>query len=157
MRNYSIDTFKFFAAFFVVCIHTLPFRGKDGQMYESLYVVIRIIASYAVPFFFTAMRYLFFRRITEYKYVTSYLRKCCKYLILTVGVYSIYHCLKLSFSPDKNALYAEFFTSVFDWTNLYYGIESAGMFHLWFLLVPFYVLPIVYVFRKRNSFLTFIF
>lgn len=160
MRNYSIDTLKFLSAFFVVCIHTKPFRDMDGQMYDLLWGVIRIIASFAVPFFFTAMGYLFFRRIDKeqsIRYVTSYLRKCCKYLILTVGVYSIYHCLKLSFSPDKNALYAEFFTSIFDWTNLYYGIESAGMFHLWFLLVPFYVLPLVYVFRKRISFLTFIF
>ena len=100
MRNYSIDTLKFFGAFFVVCIHTKPFRDMDGQMYDLLWGVIRIIASFAVPFFFTAMGYLFFRRIDKeqsIRYVTSYLRKCCKYLILTVGVYSIYHCLKLSF------------------------------------------------------------
>ena len=41
--------------------------------------------------------------------------------------------------------------------HLYYGIDSGGMFHLWYLLIPIYILPIVYIFRNKIGLLTLIF
>lgn len=161
MRNYSIDSIKFFAAFAVVIIHTQPFRELDGDICQMLYLVIRILCSFAVPFFFTSMGYLFYKKISilenKSTYVVSYLKKICKYLIITVVIYIIYNLLKLLLSSNPLLYIKDFINDITKISNIYYGIDSGGMFHLWYLLIPLYILPIIYLFRNRINLITSIF
>lgn len=161
MRNYSIDSIKFFAAFAVVTIHTQPFRELDGDIYQMLYLVIRILCSFAVPFFFTSMGYLFYKKISVLEnkstYLISYLKKICKYLIVTAIIYTIYNLLKLLLSSNPLLYIKDFINDITKISNIYYGIDSGGMFHLWYLLIPLYILPIIYLFRNRINLITSIF
>lgn len=43
MRNYSIDTVKFFAAFSVVAIHTQPFINFNTNLFNNLYFILRTL------------------------------------------------------------------------------------------------------------------
>ena len=52
----SIDLAKFIAAILVVAIHTQPFKGTDYDYYFTCFCRL------AVPFFFVASSYFFFRR-----------------------------------------------------------------------------------------------
>jgi len=60
-RNYAIDYFKFFAIFFIVCIHTTPFRGSElwGFDGNSINGIINTFARFGVPFFFVSSGFLF--------------------------------------------------------------------------------------------------
>lgn len=151
MRNYSIDTIKFFAALAVVTIHTQPFKEINFE----LFFLIRVLSSFAVPYFFLVMGYLFFTKIIkqQYKlndsvYITSYLKKIIIYILVTIVVYSLYHILKVSQSSDPNLLINNFYTEIFQIKNIYYGFDCAGMYHLWFLFILIWILPVLYYLRE---------
>lgn len=161
MRNYSIDTIKFFAAYAVVVIHTQPFKNFEGDLYEKLYFIIRTLSSFAVPFFFASTGYLFYKKISKIDnkliYVVSYLKRICKILFITMIIYILYNLIKLLLSSNPTVNIKIFLKSIVKIENIYYGIDSGGMFHLWYLLVPIYIIPILYIFRNKIRLLTLIF
>ena len=161
MKNYTIDTIKFFAAFAVVVIHTQPFRELDGEIYQTFYFTLRTLSSFAVPFFFACMGFLFYKKISildnKFTYTISYLKKICRYIIIPVIIYTIYHISKLLLSSNPILYIKEFINDITKLETLYYGIDSAGMYHLWFLLIPLYIIPIIYIFKNKIKLLTVIF
>lgn len=78
-RNYSIDTFKFFAALSVVGIHTQPFASLEQSIYQNIYFILRVLFSFAVPFFFMSSGYLLCRGVNKTQdrkiYILRYLKK----------------------------------------------------------------------------------
>ena len=64
-RNYSIDTFKFFAALSVVGIHTQPFANLEQSIYQNIYFILRVLFSFAVPFFFICNGYFLCDKLYE--------------------------------------------------------------------------------------------
>lgn len=67
----SLDIAKFVAAILVVAIHANPFRGVANT------VIIEGFARLAVPFFFIASAYLFFRRNPDAKALRHFARRIC--------------------------------------------------------------------------------
>lgn len=70
LQNYaSIDFAKFMAATFVVAIHAQPFCG-----YSQLFF-IDVLARMAVPFFFMASAYFFFRKNPDARQMKGFLKR----------------------------------------------------------------------------------
>ena len=65
MRNYSIDTFRFFVAFAVVAIHTQPFKLLEGCINESLYLIIRVSSSFAALSFLLLLGICFIKELAR--------------------------------------------------------------------------------------------
>lgn len=145
MRNYSIDTVKCFAAFAVIIIHTQPFR-----FYEDLYLIIRTMCSFAVPFFFVSSGYLLSNGLTKsndkFKYLIKYVIKIAKILFVSILIYVLYNIMKFLISDNPKLYIVQFINSLVDFKNIYYGIDSGGMFHLWYLFSIIYIIPIIYFF-----------
>ena len=57
---YALDVAKFISAFLVVCIHTGPLLDVDAT---GNFILVQILARLAVPFFFVASGFLFFRKL----------------------------------------------------------------------------------------------
>lgn len=65
----SIDLLKFLAALFVVAIHAQPFSGT------AKFVAIDLMARWAVPFFFIASSYFYFRRAQSERNLSHYVAR----------------------------------------------------------------------------------
>lgn len=81
-RNSSIDLFRYLCAVLVVAIHTNPF----AEINEELgYVCSQIIPRIAVPFFFAAAGYFYFRKlekgVTGFVFLTYLRRLLCTYFV----------------------------------------------------------------------------
>ncbi|WP_158290503.1 acyltransferase family protein [Halobacillus salinus] len=76
-RNYAIDYFKFWAIFFVVCIHTSPFSGVNILGVEGHYLnlLIKTFARFGVPFFFVVSGFLFGQKILTSNNTGDYFNK----------------------------------------------------------------------------------
>lgn len=69
-RNYTIDFIKFFAIYFVVVIHTGPFKNEP-----LIYETINIFARFAVPFFFMTSGYFLGKNLQTKKDPGQYIKK----------------------------------------------------------------------------------
>ena len=95
---YALDVAKFISAFLVVCIHTGPLLDVDAT---GNFILVQILARLAVPFFFVASGFLFFRKLdfkreyNDYENKTQlkhYLWRLCKiYIIWTILYLSLIH------------------------------------------------------------------
>ena len=77
----SVDVFRFIAAIMVVAIHTQLLREFEIGYYS------RSICRIAVPFFFTASSFLFFKKKTS---ITHYLKRIARLYLVWFCLYSPY-------------------------------------------------------------------
>lgn len=161
-RIYSIDYFKFWAMFFIVCIHTAPFYGSEvfGVDGRSVNFLINTFSRFAVPFFFVSAGFLFVQKILSLnnnnnnKYFKKYFAKLFKIFISWYLFYLFYDFLKLALS--KKLL--EYFSS-FPGINIekilfflfYGGGGGVASYHLWYLSALIWSILIVYIFIKKGK------
>jgi surface polysaccharide O-acyltransferase-like enzyme len=158
-RNDTIDFIKFFAIFFICSIHTLPFStyqsgGLDG---EVINFYINLFARFGVPYFFVVSGYLLAQKLVpaDYKwnYFKKYLLKIIKLFVSWSVFYFLYdvvmtilksYLLGLNVKVELlNYLY-----SVFNISNLYYGLAVGTSYHLWYLPALIWSILILYLFVK---------
>lgn len=72
----AFDLFRFASAFLIVAIHTSPLESIDPT---ADFILTRIVARVAVPFFFMVSGYFLFSREAagEKQYLTSFIKKVC--------------------------------------------------------------------------------
>lgn len=154
-RNIAIDFGKFFAIFFVVFVHTLPFL----EINMDLYVIIDSFARFAVPFFFMASGYLCGKKIETTKnsflYVKKYCLKNLKLLMSWTVVYFFFDMILkvIEAMIGGNAIsqaVVKYFKEYSNIKILYYGTET-GSFHLWFLIALLWSISILYAFVRINK------
>ncbi|WP_404429623.1 acyltransferase family protein [Sutcliffiella horikoshii] len=166
-RNYAIDYFKFFAVFFVVCIHTAPFKGMFlwGINGSDINLILETFARFAVPFFFVASGFLFSNKLLILEETTSYFVKYFKKLLKLFLSWTLFYimyglCLSLfrAYAAGLNIK-----TELFNYVNnliglksitefiLYGAVNAPASFHLWYLSALIWSLLIVYIFIKINK------
>lgn len=163
-RNYAIDYFKFFAIFFVVCIHTNPFSGAivlgvDGKEIDFF---IDTFSRFGVPFFFVVSGFLFSQKLLTSKdpkvYFSKYLTKTAKLFMCWYLFYALYG-LALSFIRSYicgldvktevwNYLYSFFNIKAINF--IFYGAGGTASYHLWYLVALIWSIIVVYLFIRKN-------
>jgi surface polysaccharide O-acyltransferase-like enzyme len=158
-RNETIDYIKFFAIFFVVCIHTLPFStyqfaGMDG---EKINFIINVFARFGVPYFFVVSGYLLGQKHVlinqKSEYFKKYLLKTTKLLVVWSLFFFLYDLVMIVLKSYIQGLNIKmemngYLVSVFRITNLYYGINNGTSYHLWYLVALIWSVMILYIFVK---------
>lgn len=144
----SIDLFKFIMAFAVVAIHTRPFIGDDGTVYE----IYDSLVNLAVPFFFLSSGFLLMKRMDnsiDTNVLYKHLIKMVKMYIFWMIIYSpmtIYRYIVNDLGFVKSVLY--FCRGFFLLGQLY------NSWHLWYLLATIYSLVlIVWLMKKDNIYI----
>ncbi len=116
----GIDYFKFVAAFLVIAIHTSPLATFTGN---GDFILTRIIARVAVPFYFMASGFFL---ISRYAYNTNKLREFLKKMAVIYGI-SVLIYIPLN-------VYNHYFSVEHLLPNLIKDIFFDGtMYHLWYL------------------------
>lgn len=158
-RNDTIDYIKFFAIFFVVCIHTLPFStyhfaGIDG---EKINFVINVFARFGVPYFFVVSGYLLGQKLADTDknpdYFRKYLLKTTKLLVVWSFFFFLYDVIMVTLKSFLQGLnitleISSYLDSVFQITNLYYGNNNGTSYHLWYLAALIWSISILSFFIK---------
>lgn len=121
-RYDSLDYFKLFCAFLVVCIHTEPFGGS-GMLDNAFGCLTRI----AVPFFFvvTAFFFFFFQKETSWTRCMRY----CKRLFVLYLIWSVLYfgARRLALGEwDHNALFM-FFVSGYHYLWFFHACIFAAI------------------------------
>ena len=136
-----IDLFKFIASLLVITIHTEPLITYST---EGNFILTRVLARVAVPFFFISAGYLFSFKLTDNKIennklLFSYLKR----------IFSIYLISIIIYIPIN--IYNGYVTSNFNLINMLKDLIFNGtMYHLWYL--PALILGICIVFMLINNF-----
>ncbi|KIL43101.1 acyltransferase [Jeotgalibacillus campisalis] len=155
-RNYTIDFIKFFAIYFVVTIHTAPFKYED-----TVYEIINIFARFAVPFFFMTSGYFLGKSVQTKKDPSQYIGKSLLKNLKLYGSWVLFFffydlvltILTASMTGERiQAAIMEYFDLFFTIGLVYYGPE-ANSFHLWFLIALVWSSLIVYFFVRLNKLL----
>ena len=116
----GVDYFKLIAAFLVIAIHTSPLAtySETGD-----FVLTRIIARVAVPFYFMVSGYFL---ISRYAYNTDKLKSFLKKMVVIYGI-SIFLYIPVN-------VYNHYFSMEYLLPNLLKDIFFDGtMYHLWYL------------------------
>lgn len=116
----GVDYFKLIAAFLVIAIHTSPLAtySETGD-----FVLTRIIARVAVPFYFMVSGYFL---ISRYAYNTDKLKSFLKKMVVIYGI-SIFLYIPVN-------VYNHYFSMKYLLPNLLKDIFFDGtMYHLWYL------------------------
>ena len=115
----GIDRFRIIAAVLVIAIHTSPLTTVNGT---ADFILTRIVARVAVPFFFMASGYFLFRNGSDTGRLCSFLKKTGALYIIAILLY-----LPLNFYNE----------SAMQWSylpNLLRSFLIDGTFyHLWYL------------------------
>ncbi len=120
-RYATLDLFRLFAAFLIVSIHTSPLLSFDET---ADFILTRIVARIAVPFFFMVTGYFMFPHIE--KGDKGYVKQFCK----KTGI--IYVVAILLYLPLN--IYASYFNKPDLYKELLKDILFDGTFyHLWYL------------------------
>lgn len=136
-RNYTVDTIKLIAAFFVVCIHTKTTSKLDHFEQGSFSFIVDNIARFAVPFFFMVSGY--FIDFSDFK-------KLGKRLLTIAVVCFIWSVIFVQIRTHNNLDYPEFYFTAQAYSNdvyntlykvFFYGYER----HLWFF--PAYIIAAI--------------
>lgn len=146
---YAIDIAKLISALFVVCIHTGPLLdiNKDAN-----FVLVQILARLAVPFFFVASGFLFFRKIdfkrewNDYENIKAlrhYVGRLCKVYIIWTILYLPFTYLILR-QGDGLTL-----TSLLRYVRDFFF--NGSFYHLWFLPALMVSVPLVYLLISKWS------
>lgn len=129
----SIDYFRLVAAILVVAIHTSPLAAINVT---GDFVLTRILARVAVPFFFMATGFLLYNK--EKKHLTRFIHKTLKLYIISIILY-----LPLN-------LYMGYFNENFTFWGLLKDLFINGtMYHLWYL--PAAILGVLIAFIIMNK------
>lgn len=144
INNYdSIDISRIFAALFVVCIHTSSFI--NNELYNLIF--INVICRYAVPFFYIASGFFFFKKI---EFTNHRIKKCKKnfeifliyekrIIILYVIWSAVYGLVKYySFcktAPNEYNFFKDFLVSC---------VIGDSYYHMWYLLSMIFAIPLAY-------------
>jgi surface polysaccharide O-acyltransferase-like enzyme len=161
-RIETFDFVKFFAIFFVVCIHTLPFTTyKFGELDgENIGFIINAFARFSVPYFFMVSGYLLEKKLkqsdTKTNYIYSYLLKNIKIFISWSLFFFFYDIVLVALKAFLQGLTIKseiihYVETVFRVQNLYYGINVGTSYHLWFLLSLIWANVILAIFIKMNK------
>ncbi len=155
-RNYAIDYFKFFAIFFVVCIHTAPFYGTDVIGIDGKYIefITNTFARFGVPFFFLVSGFLFGQKITTNnnpkKYFNKYVFKLVKLFVSWYVFYLIYDSVisilrAVVKGLDIKIAIITYLNSALNLNLLYYG-GGLTSHHLWYLTALIWSVIILFIF-----------
>ena len=140
---YALDVAKFISAFLVVCIHTGPLLDVDAT---GNFILVQILARLAVPFFFVASGFLFFRKLDfkrEYNdyenkaQLKHYLWRLCKIYIIWTILYLPFTYLLLKGQDGITVNSVLLYVRDFFFTGSFY--------HLWFLPALLVAVPVVYI------------
>lgn len=165
-RNYAIDYFKFWAIFFVVCIHTAPFKGTiflgiDG---ENINFIINTFARFGVPFFFIVSGFLFGQKIRSTKYRKKYFRNYIKKII---GLFVYWSLFYVMYGLILNVLESIIFDlnmrqEIVNYLHSFVGVSDIFLFliygsgggpasyHLWYLSALIWSILVLYMFIKAD-------
>ncbi|SES80328.1 Surface polysaccharide O-acyltransferase, integral membrane enzyme [Salinibacillus kushneri] len=165
-RNYAIDYFKFFAMFFIVCIHTSPFDGSTFLGINGAHIsfLIDTFARFGVPFFFMVSGYLLGQKLLTTNnnkvYFRKYLKKLVKLFLYWYLFYVLYGLAITVLKAVVNGVNIK--TEVLSYLTSYFGIEETirfilygdgapSSYQLWYLPALIWCVLIVYVFAKLNK------
>jgi len=164
-REYSLDYLKFFAMFFVVCIHTHPFKETDSLWVDGNIInfIIDTFARFAVPFFFITSGYLFTKKITNVanppQYYKRYISKLLKLYISWSFFYLLYDIVTISLEsgikniPVGKSL-SDYFLSVWSLKAILYYSVGGGIpsgYQMWYLIALVWSITLLYLFSKINK------
>lgn len=144
-RNFTIDALRIFAIIGVIIIHTHPFKS----VVQIDTFLIKIAASWAVPFFFIASGYFYSMKLLQQTTNAEIWRYFSKRISVLVSLY-------LAWSFIYICLYKH--QADFSIMNIFEKIFISGTFyHLWFLLHLIYALFIIslvhHYFRDKDRLL----
>lgn len=160
-RNYSIDIIKFFAMFFIVCVHVQPFSNMNvgdinGNVITNLIVTF---GRFAVPFFFAISGYLLCERLTTAEnpqvYFLKYIKRNVKLYtswLLFYFIFDITMVVLRSYTQGQELITAmnTYFKEYSVWKILYFGTNTTS-YPLWFLLALVWSVIVVALFYKRGK------
>lgn len=151
--NYSIDSLRAIAIFFVVLLHIDALKpGPDASV---LFLLWRDLWRIAVPFFFATSAYFFARKLSNPKPETRPVRQILLRLSLIYVVWSVFHLVNL---PDITTMLSQTASPrAFYWSlaahfhrainhvqaDLPRFILTGGTYHLWFIPALMFGLAIV--------------
>ncbi len=140
----SIDLAKFIFAFFVVGIHVRPF-----EPYSALanYIFRNVVSGLAVPFFFMASCYFFFRKLEfengrikksaeNFSRLKKYFLRILTLYVLWSGVYLVWLIPQWIITDSFSfKMFLSFFKAF---------MVKWSYYHLWYILCLLYVIPVMY-------------
>ncbi|WP_152395338.1 acyltransferase family protein [Paenibacillus guangzhouensis] len=138
-RDHALDVTKLIMAILVICIHTDPLESYSDT---GNFILIRVIARIAVPFFFITAGYYFFVKSRSKVQFMHYMKKLGTTYLLWSVIYlpvNIYVWMNEGFTKEWLQQYIQ---QVF-FVGTYY--------HLWFLPALMFAIAIVYYAQKRMS------
>jgi surface polysaccharide O-acyltransferase-like enzyme len=161
-RIETFDFVKFFAIFFVVCMHTLPFTTiKLGELDGGkIGFIINAFARFSVPYFFMVSGYLLEKKMklsnAKSNHIYRYLLKNIKIFVSWSVFFFFYDIVLAALKAFLQGLnlrseIIHYFESVFRVQNLYYGINVGTSYHLWFLISLIWANVILSIFIKMNK------
>ena len=145
-RLHNMDLAKLFAMFFIVVIHTAPFRNLEflGVETDLLGQGLNIFSRFAVPFFFMVAGYLYYEKKQKNASVASTLRRLSKLFLVWAGFYFLSDILFNYLVTHDGATSLEKSLKTFaSPLMLYYG-----PYHLWFLASLIYATIILHIGAK---------
>lgn len=138
---YSIDIAKFICAILVIAIHSAPF-GSDALILN--YSLKHYIARIAVPFFFVASGFFYFKSNDYHDYNTTKAKKYLARLFFLYAfwclVYFPYH-IDACFKNSKGMVHGVLI-------YLKSFVFEGGHFHLWYVISLFFAILILSIFIK---------
>lgn len=166
-RNHAIDYFKFWAIFFVVCIHTAPFSGTMVLGIDGNYInfFINSFARFGVPFFFVVSGFLFGQKISTSSNTKKYFKKYfMKIVKLFIYWYLFYIMYGLALNIVKGIVEGlSIRQEIINYLSSFIGLKESMLFivygdaggpasyHLWYLSALIWSILAVYVFIKINK------
>ncbi|OPA73990.1 hypothetical protein BVG16_26490 [Paenibacillus selenitireducens] len=136
-RDHALDMAKLVMAVLVICIHTDPLESYTDT---GNFILTRVIARVAVPFFFMASGYYFFVKTRSPAQLLHYLKKLGIMYVVWSAIYLIvngYTWMTEGFSRGWILQYVKQFFFV------------GSYYHLWFLPALMFAVAIVYFLQKR--------
>ena len=134
----SIDLMKMIAAIFVVAIHSQPFSGLTEVL------VINLLARIAVPFFFVASAFFFFKKPAEQQNLKGYVRRLAIlyifWFIIELPITILHSFIEPQTPFIINLL--KFFK------NIFFGSTFYGS---WFIVALIECIPIISILSRRIS------
>lgn len=156
-RNNYIDAIKAFAIFFIVCIHTAPFRDfkNDTVDGEFIHQIINTFSRFAVPIFFSITGYLIGKKMNDgflSLHIKKNIFKIAKILItwslILYPIYLLMTALNSYLQGEDVKGKIAILLSNLKITDLYYGIPGETTYHLWYLFALIWSICILAFFIK---------
>jgi len=138
-RDHALDMTKLIMAILVICIHTDPLESYTDT---GNFILTRVIARVAVPFFFITAGYYFFVKSRSKTQFMQYMKKLGVTFLLWSVIYLPVNLYIWNTEGFTQAWLLQYIQQVF-FVGTYY--------HLWFLPALMLAIAIVYYAQKRMS------